>query len=51
MKPYTWEEIERVIRKSLENKGTITTLGTIGSRNIENDIDTLIFKEKKSKTI
>lgn len=47
-KTYTWEEIELFLEKELRNTKHILTYGTIGSHNIEHDIDTIITKKPKS---
>ena len=49
-KPYTWEEIEKVLKKELEKTKHIMTFGTIGSRKVEKDIDTIITKKPESKS-
>lgn len=47
-KPYTWEEIKEFLRKELERTKHIMTFGTLGSCNVENDIDLIITKKPKS---
>lgn len=49
-KPYTWEEIREFLRKELGKTKHIMTFGTIGSCNVERDIDTIITKKPKSKS-
>lgn len=49
-KSYTWKEIEDVLKKELKKTKHIMTFGTIGSLNVEHDIDTIITKKPKSKT-
>jgi len=49
-KPYTWEEIEKLLAKELRKTRHIMTYGTIGSRNIDKDIDTIITKKPNSKS-
>jgi hypothetical protein len=46
----TWEEIESFLKKELGRTKYILTFGTIGSHNIEHDIDTIITKKPSSKT-
>ena len=43
-KPYTWDEIEYFLRKELSKTKHVMTFGTIGSRNIDHDIDLIITK-------
>ena len=50
MKPYSWEEVESVLNKELKRTKHIMTFGTIGSRNIEHDIDTIITKKPSSSS-
>ncbi len=50
VKSYMWKEIEDVIASSLVKTKHILTFGTIGSKNVENDIDCLIMKKKNSST-
>ncbi len=50
MKPYTWKEIRRVLEKELKKTRHIMTYGTIGSCNIEKDIDTIVTKKPGSKS-
>lgn len=49
-KLYTWEEIRAVLEKELNKTKHILTYGTIGSCNIEHDIDTIITKKPDSKS-
>jgi hypothetical protein len=49
MKPYTWNEIKGFLEKELMKSKTIMTFGTIGSCNIEHDIDVIITKKPSSK--
>ncbi len=49
-KPFTWEEIEELLRKELKKTKHILTFGTIGSLNIEHDIDIIITKKSDSKS-
>jgi hypothetical protein len=49
-KPYTWNEIKDFLIKELGKTKHIMTFGTIGSCNVENDIDTIITKKPKSKS-
>lgn len=49
-KELTWEEIEIFLKKELSKTKHIMTWGTIGSKNIEHDIDTIITKKPSSKT-
>ncbi len=48
--PYTWQDIEDLIRPELDHCGAIQTFGTIGSRNLEHDIDIIITKEPGAKS-
>ena len=48
MKPYTWEEIESFLTKELETSKHILTYGTIGSKNVKNDVDIIITKQPTS---
>ena len=47
-KTYSWEEIRSVLKKGLQKTEHILTYGTIGSCNIEHDIDTIITKKPSS---
>lgn len=49
-KPYTWEEIKKILKVELKKTNHILTYGTIGSCNIDHDIDTIITKKPKSKS-
>jgi hypothetical protein len=49
MKPYSWEEIEKILKEELNKTKHILTWGTIGSLNVEKDIDTIITKKPSSK--
>lgn len=49
MKPYTFQEIEILLKERLDKCNTILTFGFIGSCNIERDLDTVITKKRKSK--
>ena len=49
-KPYTWEEIKDFLAIELEKSKHIMTFGTIGSCNVERDIDVIITKKSGSKT-
>ena len=46
----TWEEIEGYLKKELKKTKHIMTFGTIGSLNLEHDIDVIITKKPKSKS-
>lgn len=50
MKPYSWEEIKSVLKKELRKTKNIMTFGTIGSCNVEHDVDVMITKKPNSKT-
>ncbi len=50
VKSYTWENIKSLLKKELQKTKHILTYGTIGSCNIEHDIDTIITKNPKSKS-
>lgn len=47
---YNWEEIKSFLIKELKKTKHIMTFGTIGSCNVEKDIDTIITKKPKSKS-
>ena len=47
-KPYTWKEIREFLIKELKETKHIMTWGTLGSCNIEHDIDTIITKKPNS---
>ena len=49
-KTYTWNEIKSVLEKELKKTKHILTYGTIGSCNIEHDIDTIITKKPQSSS-
>lgn len=49
-KPYTWEEIKGILSTLLKSSKHVMTFGTIGSCNIEHDIDMIITKKPQSKT-
>jgi len=49
-KPYTWEEIKSVLAVLLKKTKHIYTFGTIGSCNVNHDIDVFITKKPTSKT-
>lgn len=49
MKPFTWPEIQEILKKELAKTKHIMTFGTIGSCNIERDIDLIITKKPESK--
>ena len=49
-KPYSWEEVRSFLVKKLEKSKSIMTWGTIGSCNIEHDIDTIITKKLEAKS-
>jgi hypothetical protein len=46
----TWEGIQEFLIKELGKTSHIMTFGTIGSRNIEHDIDTIITKKPNSSS-
>ncbi|MCR4327856.1 MAG: hypothetical protein NUV46_04735 [Nanoarchaeota archaeon] len=50
VKPYTWEEIKFFLINELKKTKHIMTFGTIGSCNVEHDVDLIITKEPKSKS-
>jgi hypothetical protein len=50
VKSYTWNEIRTFLKTELRTTKHILTYGTIGSCNIENDIDTIITKKIDSST-
>ena len=45
-----WEIIEAYLKKQLQNTTTIMTFGTIGSKNIEHDIDIIVTKNPGAKS-
>jgi len=47
-KPYNWDEIETLLKKELKKSKHILTWATIGSLNVESDIDTIITKKSNS---
>lgn len=47
-KPYTWEEVKSVLTNELLHSKQIMTFGTIGSLNVEHDIDLIVTKTPKS---
>lgn len=49
-KPYTWEEIKEILVKELKKTKHIMTSGTLGSCNVERDIDLIIAKKPKSSS-
>ncbi|MFA4960657.1 MAG: hypothetical protein WC548_03245 [Candidatus Pacearchaeota archaeon] len=49
MKPYKWEEIRNFFINQLTNSKHIMTFGTIGSCNVEHDLDIIITKTPSSK--
>src|SRR3989344_1061419 len=49
-KPYSWPEIKNFLAKELNSAKHIMTFGTIGSCNIEHDIDIIITKKPSSKS-
>ncbi|MCK5321153.1 hypothetical protein KAJ38_01115 [Candidatus Pacearchaeota archaeon] len=50
VRPYTWQEIKEFLVKELEKTKHIMTFGTIGSCDVEKDVDLIITKKVKSKT-
>ncbi|MGV8171736.1 MAG: hypothetical protein ACP5OA_03530 [Candidatus Woesearchaeota archaeon] len=46
---YSWTDIEPYLADSLSKTKHIMTFGTIGSRNVENDIDIIITKKPEAK--
>lgn len=49
-KPYTWDEIKKILNKELKETKHMLTFGTIGSCNVEHDIDIIITKKPNSKS-
>lgn len=49
-KKLTWGEIEYFLKKELDKTKHIMTFGTIGSLNLEHDIDTIITKKPNSQS-
>ena len=47
---YTWEEIGNFLSERLRKTNHIMTFGTIGSHNLEQDVDVIITKKPTSKT-
>lgn len=50
VKPYTWEDIKKVLSSHLKTTKHILTFGTIGSKNIENDLDLIVTKKPDSSS-
>lgn len=50
-KPYTWEEIKEFLVKELKKTSHIMTFGTIGSCNVEHDVDIIITKKPLSSSV
>lgn len=44
VKPYNWKEIKNLLEAELKKTKNIMTFGTIGSCNVEHDIDIIITK-------
>ncbi|HRZ85199.1 MAG TPA: hypothetical protein P5277_00280 [Candidatus Paceibacterota bacterium] len=49
-KSYSWDEIKKVLIKELKKTNTIMTFGTIGSCNINRDIDIIITKKVEASS-
>ena len=49
-KTYAWEEIKSKLKTELQKTKHILTYGTIGSCNMEHDIDTIITKKPQSSS-
>ncbi len=49
-KKLKWEDIELIIARLLSQSKTILTFGTIGSKNLNHDIDVIITKRKEAKS-
>lgn len=49
VKKYTWDEIKNLLKEELKKTKHILTFGTIGSLNVNNDIDVIITKKTTSK--
>lgn len=47
---YKWEEVKKILVKRLKGTKHILTFGTIGSCNLEKDIDLIITKKKEAST-
>lgn len=47
-KPYTWEELHLQLERELQQTTHILTYGTIGSCNIDQDIDTIVTRKPSS---
>lgn len=47
-KPYTWADIKAQLHLQLQDSSHIQTYGTIGSCNIDHDVDTIITKKPRS---
>lgn len=45
---YTWEEISKILKQKLLKTNHILTFGTIGSVNLNNDVDIMITKKPNS---
>lgn len=50
VKPYSWEEIREFLIKELRKTKHVMTFGTIGSCNVEHDIDLIITKKPRSNS-
>ena len=48
MKPYNWEEIKGFLTQELKKTKHILTFGTVGSCNVEHDVDIIITKKASS---
>jgi len=47
---YSWKDIEPYLTNRLSQTKNIMTFGTIGSKNVENDVDIIITKKPQAKT-
>jgi hypothetical protein len=48
--PYSWDDIEPYIKEKLSQAKSIMTFGTIGSRNVQHDIDIIVTKKTDAST-
>lgn len=49
-KPYTWGEVKKLLSKDLAKTKHILTFGTIGSCDVEHDIEVIITKKPNSRS-
>lgn len=49
-KKYTWDEVRLFLKKELQSSKSILTFGTIGSCNIDHDIDIIVTKKPRARS-